>query len=111
MDDTKCTLFKKYMRLKNKIGTFAGYCRECINGCNGVTNVQVDGVAKKAVRLDEDADDSSVEIVPVVKRRRHNVRKTFFDDEVKVSLRMDHSVDHRQSRISVDQTSQLCCVW
>jgi hypothetical protein len=108
MNDTKCTSFKKYMRFKNKIGTFADYCRKCING---VTNVQVDGVAKMAVRLDDDADDSSVEIVPVVKKRRQNVRKTFFDNEVKVSLRMDCSVDHRQSKISVDQTSQLCCVW
>jgi hypothetical protein len=110
MDSTNCTLFKKYMQFKNSIGTFADYLRECING---ITNVQVEGVARMAVRLDDDEnnDDSSVKVVPATKRRRHNVRDSFFEDEEKVSLRKSRDIEHLPVRISEEQKTQHTCLW
>ena len=102
MDVTKCTSFKEYMQYKNKIGTFADYCRECIKG---ITNLS--GKAG----LKEDCDDSSVEIVSNTKRRRRNVRDSFFTDENKVSIRRTCPAKHLPTKIANEKRMQYCCVW
>jgi hypothetical protein len=101
MNEQDCTSFHKYMKYKNKHGSFADYCRDCL-----------DSLQELKVDTNTLESDDSKEIVDVHNENGRNVKKFRYNKRVNlVRDRKKTSLGHVPSKLSIDGGLQQCCAW
>ena len=109
MDNDKCLTFKSFTTRKAKSGSFRSFCRKA------AISVDLDSAA------DDDESDSSndqnndgdVEAIGATAsgvRRKYNKRNAYFQDPVKIKLRLNSTLCHEKQLLNGNRlTCVYCC--
>lgn len=102
--DCHCFLVRLVLNF-TMVGTFASYCRECVDA-----SVYLEVAGCSPVAQDE-VEDDEVEMLPETKRGKYNKRAMFFERPHLIQRRRRAFSKHVPQKISFVKREQRCCVW
>jgi hypothetical protein len=109
MDKERCTTFKSFTLRKANSGSFRSFCRKAVISMDLDSSVNVyqsDSSDNEVV----DANEGKATATHGVEQRKYNKRDAYFQEQAKITMRLNTSLCHKRQYITGNRlTCVYCC--